>query len=141
MNVKSRKGMKHHFKIPIRRGGKYFIDVYIWETTEAMYENAKPCTTNYKKPPDRDFVGCYIAFPRRLKKGGKFGEVHMLSQHVGSALVAHEFMHAILDWISETFECITSRSTERICYTMSDMNYIFWKKYYQYGTVPQPVIE
>jgi len=92
-----------------------------------MYRNAFPGGLE-----EQDFVGCYIGYPDRKKTVGKFGEIHIIEEYAGAAVVVHEFEHALLDWTQHTYKVVNSQNHEKICHVMSDMNHMFWKRYYRY---------
>jgi ribosomal protein S27AE len=113
-------GLAARWTVPLSK--KYYADVFVWNTVDAMCDNAHPRGSRC------GFTGCYIGYPYR-KKSGLFGEIHLVRDEIGSGYVAHELMHCLYDWML-TLDEYSNQMSEKICYMMSDMVMKFWQEFY-----------
>jgi len=104
-----------------------YLTVYIWNNFEGMFRN------NHFE--NRDYAGCFIGVPYRIdaegrRHGRKFGEIHLVQNHFGGGVAAHEIQHFliayILDWALDL-----DQDDEEICHLAEEVTEKFWKAFYK----------
>lgn len=113
------------FQLPF---GKHWLDIYIWKSEQGLMNNVRH--------NGRDFIGCYLGIPGRKKKGGSFGEIHLMLGEVGAGYVAHELEHFIHDYCIMFVPVVDNkRKQEKVAYMMGDMTTLFWHSFYEHYKV------
>ena len=63
--------------------------------------------------------------------GKELGEIHLILSRVREDLVAHELIHALLDWIRTDNIRISTRNEEKLAVAYDEMFRNFYKGYYK----------
>lgn len=97
---------------------RQWLDVYIHDVSPVTFERK-----------NGTYWGYYVqAYPRKNRLG-LFGEVHLVSKRVTVDTVAHELLHAFIDWMRCKSIVITNSNEERLVSLFDELTRNFWREY------------